>query len=287
MHTAQTFDEVGQALARLAAKDVTLLAVAGGDGTVRNALTHILMGDLFPRLPIIAVVASGSTNMTGHDTGIVDVGKNGWDALARFAANPTLDTGHLTRRRVLRIQPSPSDPAFCGMVFGAGAIDHAVRYTQSHLHGVGLRGSVGPAIAFARFLKALATRDYRHFQPVALRATDDRGHQFDASTLLFVATTLDRLLLGFRPFWGAGAGAVAWTAVTGNARGLLRRLPAAAWGRPGRRTNAANGFMSERADSITLEFDGGFIVDGEHFVATRAHGPVELSVAGTLDFVSF
>lgn len=287
MHMAQTFEEVGHALTKLAAQNVTLLAIAGGDGTVRNALTHILLGDLFPKLPIIALVASGSTNMTGHDTGIIDLGQHGWDALLQFAETPTHGTGRLTRRSVLRIQPDPSDPAFCGMLFGTGAINHAVRYTQSHLHSVGLRGSVGPAIAFARFLKALATKDYRHFQPVALRATDDQGHFFDDSTLLFVATTLDRLLLHFRPFWGTGDGAIAWSAVAGNARGLLRRLPGAAWGRPGPRTIPANGFKSERADSITLEFDGGFIVDGEHFVASEARGPVELSIAGTLDFISF
>ena len=66
----------------------------------------------------------------------------------------------------------------------------------------------------------------------------------------------------------------------------MRRLPGAAWGRPGRATTPANGFTSARADHVTLEFDGGFVVDGERYVAERARGPVELSIAGTAIFVS-
>jgi len=173
------------------------------------------------------------------------------------------------------------------MVIGVGAIDHAVSYTQSHLHNVGLRGNIGPAIAFTRFLKALAVKDYRHFKPVQMLVQDNHGLCVDVNALVFVATTLERLLLRFRPFWGTGNGAMSWSVVACNAKGLLRRLPGAAWGRPGRGTTAANGFTSARADSVTLEFDGGFVVDGERYIAERERGPVELSVAGTLDFVSF
>lgn len=283
---AQTFDEVGAALADLAASGVTLLVVAGGDGTVRNVLTHILLRQIFEQPPLIAIIASGSTNMTGHDTGTVELGRLGWEPLQTFAQDPGTSKAEIRTRPVLRVQPSPDAAAFCGMLFGAGAIDHAVGYTQSRLHSAGMRGSVGPAVAFARFLKALAVRDYSHFAPVDLKACDDRGRTVDGSTLILVATTLNRLLLRFRPFWGTEHAPLAWTAVASTARGILRRLPGAAWGRPGRGVTDGNGFSSGRATSLWLEFDGGFVVDGERYTAERKHGPVTLSIAGSASFVS-
>lgn len=283
---AQTCAEVGQALAQLAADGVSLIAVSGGDGTVRNVLTHILINNVFTTPPPIAIIASGSTNMTGHDTGTVDLERDGWSALQAFARAPSEGTAKLVRRSVLSIRPNPEASAFCGMVVGAGAIDYAVSYTQSRLHGAGLRGNVGPAIACARLLKAIATRDYRHFKPIDLQAEDDRGTTVDGATLLVVATTLERLLLGFRPFWSGGDGPVAWSAVASTARGMLRRLPGAAWGRPGRGVTPANGFTSSNTDSVRLSFDGGFVVDGERYTAARADGPVDISIAGTALFLS-
>ncbi|NNC23712.1 hypothetical protein HKX42_07680 [Salinisphaera sp. USBA-960] len=287
MATAQTFDEVGQALTELNDAGVTLLAIAGGDGTVRNVLTHILLGEVFASSPIIAIIASGSTNMTGHDTGTIDIRRQGWQPLVAFAKDPATKHARLTQRSVLAIQVAPDATPFCGMVIGAGAIDHAVTYTQSQLHSAGLRGSAGPAIAFARFIKALALSDYRHFQTVAMRIHDNHGHTVDDNAMIFVATTLDRLLLRFRPFWGGGDGRLAWSVLAGRARGVLRRLPGAAWGRPGRGTTPANGYTSARADSLELDFDGGFVVDGERFVADSARGPVAVSIAGSASFVSF
>lgn len=281
---ANTPDEISVAVAALAAQGVDLLAVAGGDGTVQCVLTQVLLGDLFAELPILALVPTGSTNMTGHDVGHVDVRRHGWKALCSWAAKPNAQ-GHVQSRPVLRIQPGDKAAPFCGMFFGAGAIHHAVQYTQKQLHSVGLRGEIGPGVAFMRFLKAVATGDRRYFSPTRLTLTDNHDRRVEEDTLLLVVSTLHRLVLHFHPFWGREAAPIAWTTVADRARHFLMRLPLVARGLRWGGLNTDRGYVSHNSDSLVLEFDGGYIVDGEFFEARRADGPVRLDIAGHARFL--
>ena len=273
---AKTAEEIGAAVATLAAADVDLLAIAGGDGTVQSALTHALTGPAFREPPLFALVPTGSTNMTGHDVGTVDVRRRGWQPLCDWAARPYEFSRRVVSRPVLHIRPNDHEPAFCGMFFGAGAIHHAVAYTQRNLHQAGLRGDVGPGVAFLRFVKAVATGDRRDFAAMHVRAIDSEGHAIDQQTLLLLASTLDTLVLRFRPFWGREQGPLSWTAVADAARGFFRRLPAVARGKPRRSLTRANGYVSHNSRRLELSFDGGYIVDGEFFSARREDGPVVL-----------
>lgn len=282
---AKTFDQIGAAVAQLAETGIDLLAVAGGDGTVQSVLTHLMLGDHFQARPIIALVPTGSTNMTGNDVGTVDVRRRGWQPLCDWARQPTDFERRVVERPVLRIRPGGDAPPFCGMFFGAGAIYHAVQYTQRNLHRLGLRGEMGPGLAFLRFVKAIATGDRRYFAPTRVHLRDSAGHELDEQTLLLLASTLDRLVLRFHPFWGDEAGPLAWTAVADAARGFFRHLPAVARGRRGRTLTAANGYISHNTDWLELDFDGGYIVDGELFEARRDHGPLTLSIAGNARFL--
>lgn len=281
-------DEIERAVAEFAGLGVDTLAVAGGDGTVQCVLDQLLLGDPFDSLPILAIVPTGSTNMTARDVGHVNVRRRGWQPLLDWAAaGGTIPGARVEPRTVLRIQPSDSQAPICGMFFGAGAVHHAVQYTQDHLHGAGLRGDVGPSLTFARFLKSVALRDQRHFAPFRLRLADDAGRAFDDPTLLFVASTLSRLVLGFHPFWGTERAPIAWTAVNQNASRFLLRLPFVARGSPkalGR--TETSGYTSHNSHELTLTFDDGFIVDGEFHRSRPADGPVRLSVAGHVPFLS-
>lgn len=279
-------DEVGAALKQMAEHGVTLLAIAGGDGTIQAALTHLMAGEkIFPRLPLLALMPTGSTNMTGSDVGLVSPQGDVWQRLQAWAAAPNNLQQRVARRPVLKIEPGGDATPFCGMFFGAGAIFHAVQHTQHNLHSLGLRGDVGPGVAFMRFAKAIASRDRRYFSPVHVRVNDDAGQSVEGDEILLLASTLNRLLLNFHPFWGNEPAPVHWTTVADGAKGFLRKLPAVCRGK-GAKLKVEHGYRSHNANRVELHFDGGYIVDGEFFEARSADGPVVLSSAGDAAFLN-
>jgi hypothetical protein len=86
----------------------------------------------------------------------------------------------------------------------------------------------------------------------------DRGE-----SSLVMATSLDRLFLRMRPFWGAGPGGVRFTAIASAATGIGRALPGILAGRPGKAVAEDKGYLSRNAGRVDLRMDCGFTVDGE------------------------
>ncbi|WP_348760856.1 diacylglycerol kinase family protein [uncultured Salinisphaera sp.] len=282
---ANTVDEIRAAVAELAARNIGLLAIAGGDGTVQCVLGELLIRQVFDALPHIALIPTGSTNMTANDAGFVDVRHDGWQPLCDWAAGK--HPARLRERDVLRVTPADGSAPVAGMFFGAGAVHHAVEHTQKRLHSVGLRGEVGPALAFLRFIKSVITGDRRHFAPTPMTAHDDQAHRLSGDTLLIVVSTLHRLVLRFNPFWGRENAPMRWTAISHGAPRLFWRLPAVVRGKApfAADTSENSGYTSHNSRTLELDFDGGYIVDGEFFTHRRGDGPLRLSVAGRITFV--
>ena len=115
---------------------------------------------------------------------------------------------------------------------------------------------------------------------VQLEGANPSG-RFDASILL--ATTLDQLFLGIRPFWGSGAGEVRGLLVEEPARRLLRNLPALLRGRPNRHMTAATGYHSFRTDTLGVAAAGRFMLDGELY--DFEDGPLVLEPSAPLRFL--
>ena len=65
-----TVGEMHAALVRLAAAEVDVLGISGGDGAVLAALTAILCEKAFERPPILCLLPGGTTNMTAADVGL-------------------------------------------------------------------------------------------------------------------------------------------------------------------------------------------------------------------------
>ena len=86
----------------------------------------------------------------------------------------------------------------------------------------------------------------------------DRGE-----SSVVMATSLQRLFLRMRPFWGSGPGGVRLTAVSANAPGFARALPGILAGRPGPAVEEDRGYLSRNADRVHLRMDCGFTLDGE------------------------
>ena len=277
--------ELRDALRGFAARGVDLLAVQGGDGTLREVLTALpdAFGDDPPE---IAVLAAGKTNLAARVLGSAGMGEAALTRLLDAAERGTLKRRLLPVLEVSRpgLDVVESAPPLRGLLFGAAAFTEGKLLAERRLH----RHSVHDAAAVALALAGIALRTgldrghaLRAGVPMAV-APDDRPKR-EGRRFLLLATTLDRLMLGLRPFWGEGRGAVRWLDVLAPPRRLAAALWAGARGRP-RSWMPAAGYLSGRAERLRIALDGPFVLDGEVF--EPGPGGLLLSAPDRVAFVS-
>jgi hypothetical protein len=281
----EVFDpaSVAAALAELAQRGIDLLAISGGDGTVQATLTG-LFGDHSPfeRTPALSVLRSGTTNMIAGDVGARGRADR---ALVRLLAAVAEDSPLETAQRpILRIDAGPGRAPICGMYLGAATIVQGVEYCTRKVHRAGLRGEIGPGLTLLRFVLAMARGGGGIAMPVRMGVAVDGAAPQVLEALIVQATTLERLFLGLRPFWGSAAAPMHFTCVRARPRALLRSLPGLLRGRSSRLLTPARGYTSCNAGVLQLEMAGRFVVDGEIFAPTPGH-PLRIDADGVATFV--
>ena len=278
--------EVAVVLRDFARADVNLIAVNSGDGTVQAVLTSLFAEQVFRPLPLLALLRGGTTNMTSQDLGLTGSRIAALRRLIAWAHHGDGDAVIL-RRAVLKVENSSHPGPLYGMFFGAGCITQGIQFFHSRVQKLGL--SVGPAhlLIIARFLLGLARREDALVAPVSAAIRADRADiaEGGGDYLLMLISTLDRLILGVRPFWAQGDAPLHLTTVNAGFRHLFRALPAMAQGHRNRYTRPEDGYVSVNAREIRLEMDGAFAIDGELFRADRKRGPLVIREAGPADFL--
>lgn len=278
------------ALRDLASRGVRLLVIVGGDGTVQAVLTHLLSGDGcgFDEPPKLCVLAGGTTNMTAADVGVRDRPDR---ALRRLIGLPpdSIDLRATTLdRHVVEVVRGDDPPRF-GMFFGTGAICRAIRLARRSVHPMRLGSSAESALTLAgvfgeRLFGGGGERDrVMRGDDIAIARND--GPSVPATTLLALCTTLDRLILRSRPFWGDEPGTLRCTRIRYPAPRFWRSVPRIMYGRKGRDLGAP-AYASCNADSIRLEMDCPFTIDGELFESSRTM-PIVLRGDRRVRFVRF
>lgn len=282
--------EVSAALAEMAADPPAVLAVNSGDGTVQAVLTALLLDRPFAELPRLVLLRGGTTNMTASDVG---PGDRLLTALHRLL-DPARDLeAEVVERPVLRVDVSPAGPTRCGMFFGTGAIVRGIEFCHRNVHSRGLRDGLAPGLCTLRVLWAMARGDDRYAAGRPMTVTGRAGTapaggvEGEQDYLLVLASSLERLFLGLRPYWGDTRGAFFFSSLRARPGHALRTLPSLFWGRPGRFATPEHGYASGKVDELRLEMDGPLTLDGEIYQASRAQGPVRVSVGGTASFLRF
>lgn len=265
-----------------------LLVINGGDGTVQATLSYLLgpQGPADGSLPPLAVIAGGTTNMTAADVGARQSPPQALHALAAWLAGRRPGPRRC-ERPVLQVEPAPGQPPLYGMFFGIGAIHTGVEFFQRRIADLGFGGTLGPGLAFARLLLALARPTQSLIQPVRVGVALEEGIQQGGDYLLILVSGLERLLLGSRPYWGGEPAPFHYTAVRYRPGRLLRSLPAVLRGGNGTTPREQDGYYSYNIRSLTLELDGGFVLDGERYQVERRQGPLRVSQGGRIAFLSF
>jgi hypothetical protein len=262
-------------------RDLDALVVNGGDGTVVGVLTELRRRAPFARIPALYLLASGNTNMIAGDVGATGAPDR---ALSRLlSATASGSELHREERRLIRIDQE-GEPARFGFFVGAVAIVRATLLARRMLHPLGLDRGLGDAAAMGLgVLKVLFGGKEGLLSGVPMELSFDAEPMRRNDYCFFVASTLDRLLFGVRPFWGEGAGPIRATMVVAPAdRPLLSLLPIMR-GRPTKRMTRS-GYVSRNAQDIALAFEGPFAIDGEIYQASREY-PVRLSDGGSVEFL--
>ena len=255
---------VPEALWELARQDVELLVINGGDGTISHALGEILGEAAFDgRIPDIAVLRGGRTNMTALDLGSRRDPVRAMAGLLQAARAGSLDDRRL-ERPVLRAQYGPGINTRYGMFVGAGVIHRGIDLVHRVIPRK-RQGVSGASLVTATLLARMALRGESHgvLTPDKVGILVDRSQLERGESSLVMASSLDRLFLRMRPFWGNGSGGVRFTSIAADADGFARALPGILAGRPPKHVNERNGYISRNARRVDLRMDCGFTVDGE------------------------
>jgi hypothetical protein len=277
---ATSDEQITDAVTSLQMGPADLLVVIGGDGTLQAALTAMLRRERLAT-PYVLALPAGTTNMSAADLGA---------RLKPAAALQRLDdwlTGKssapaVCARAVLQIADASSTPPRFGMFFGAGAIINGVRYFHNNLRPKGIRGALGPSLAFVRMVLSL----FRGAEYTALPATPARlhlqPHPVFAPWLLILATTLDTLLLRSTPYWGREKAPVHFTAIAHKAPRLLRSLFFLLRGKSSATMKGNQAYISHNLDHTAIDDLTEYLLDGEIF---SVHGQLQLSATPAVRFI--
>mgnify|MGYP001821971477 FL=1 len=275
-------EQIGPALAELAAQDIDVLAINGGDGTCSAILGEMLESGLFPQLPLIALLPGGTANMNAGDIGIRGSLAG---ATARFCdwcgRGPGAGDSRV-ERALMRVVADAGQPPRFGMFLGAGAVIQGTDYAHREIHSRGLRDDFSLALGTLRTVWGLVRDDPAFNRHVAVRLALDGAPSRDHDTLILAMSTLQRLAFGMRPFWGEGEGDIRLTLIEQHCTRFGRTFLSIVRGRPSRHATAANGYRSHNARQVTLDLQGKINLDGEILLA---NGPVEITASRRLEFL--
>jgi diacylglycerol kinase (ATP) len=258
------FDRVPEVMREFAEAGVQVLVMNGGDGTLQHALTYLFGPNAPGWRPMIAPIRGGRTNMVASDLGAQ---RDPVKSLERLLAAAETDrlADLLSPRPVLRVALPNEGNVQCGMFFGAGALHRAVGLAHVALpeEKVGAWGAglvTGTLLARAAIGKLSGV-----LVPDKLRVALDGGDDDTNEIMLAMASTIDRLFLGMRPFWGTEPAPIRTTWVASHAKRIGRTAPGILRGRPSKNATPANGYRSQNVHGFAMQLDAGVVIDGELF----------------------
>lgn len=277
-----TLAELEDVCREFADRDVALIAIDGGDGTVRDVLSAARSA--FRELPPVAFLASGKTNILAGNSGSWGTGER---ALERLVEAAGADLAGRRRHRLASMSVSFANRRLTGFVLGTGAFRRAVALAD---HGVADPIGLGPARVAAgigRGVLSLGRRADRRqwLAGTPMRVSIDRhGPDRAHPRLIFMATTLRRFTLGVWPFWNHDGHPLRYLDIAAPPPRLAAALLPALRGRP-KPWMAQAGYRSGSANRLAIRLGEAFVLDGEAY-APGPDGLVTIEAGPVVEFVA-
>lgn len=272
-------DELPAALDALLATRPDALAINGGDGTTQLLLSQCRRRGEMSRLPPLALLPGGTTNMSARVLGGGGARRQALDAFLALRSRPR-SQWRLRPHRVLLVDVEGGS-RYAGLAFALGAVVSGVEYWQrSHARGP-CGGSLGLGAAVLRTSWGIVRREPPFDAHTSIRLGFGEAPAEHATVSCLLVSALGQLFLGFRPFWGAGDDPLACTWLDARPRRFARRLPALLWGWE-ERLATSEGYHSRRSTRVTIELDEPWLLDGE---IERESGRLVITASAPLPFL--
>ncbi len=280
------FGGLRKTLADFAARGVDILTISSGDGTIQAIQTELAERNPFAKMPTLMLLPHGTANMTAADLGMRTHRPAAVAALlsdeARLKALPR------RQRPTLRVVNPADGRIRHGMFVGAGAVYTGTRFCQQAIHATGIKGN--PAIAAtlavciggAIFNRRATTEEERIARPYHMRMASEGREKAAGGYLLTLATTLNRLVLGTRPFWGGKTGPIRATALPFPVANLARWVWPALYGPEDR--DMPPGAVSFCVRSLEIWSSTPFVIDGEFFDSPQSE-PLRIETGPEFEYV--
>lgn len=274
--------ELPDCLKAMADAEVTHLVISGGDGTVLATVSALINDSPFRVAPCLSLLSAGMTNVIAHVVGQPGLPATGLKRLvARAEAG---ETGEIIEKPVLSVDFADGRPIERGFLIGGVGFYQGTQIVRRDIHALGAKQTFAAKLGIAwSILKILmfgpGPRSGFHGEEVGLML--DGMHE-RRNCFMFLTSTLDEILPGVAPFWGAGAGRLRFTTIDSPPKKFALAAPAVLRGRP-RPWMAAAGYLSRRAERLEIEMRSPVMIDGEKFEAP-AHGRIVVTAGPVVRF---
>ena len=263
-------DQIGRALQTIARVDPVVIVINGGDGTVQAALTELYQGEHFKgRVPPIAVLPNGKTNLIALDLGIHGDPIKALERIVALAKAGVDD--HVVARELIALSDGQvgSRPVLGMFLGGAGLADYML-YCRNQIYPLGLSNGLSHFLTAMAVLVSLIFGIRAKFLPPSSKPVSIsliRDGQLAGRFSVLIVTTLERLLLGVQP-GDSRRGNMKLMAVEQSLPALLRLIFASLFKRVGK--SKMQGIHLEQGDTIRIEGNhSSVILDGELFEASE------------------
>ena len=263
-------DQIGRAFQTIARVDPAVIVINGGDGTVQAALTELYQGEHFKgRVPPIAVLPNGKTNLIALDLGIHGDPIKALERIVALAKAGVDD--HVVARELIALSDGQvgSRPVLGMFLGGAGLADYML-YCRNQIYPLGLSNGLSHFLTAMAVLVSLIFGIRAKFLPPSSKPVSIsliRDGQLAGRFSVLIVTTLERLLLGVQP-GDSRRGNMKLMAVEQSLPALLRLIFASLFKRVGK--SQMQGIHLEQGDTIRIEGNhSSVILDGELFEASE------------------
>ncbi|MDA5193648.1 diacylglycerol kinase family protein [Govanella unica] len=282
-----SISDISLALRRFAEQGVDVIAINGGDGTIQAVFSCLLRERPFTVMPPIAVLPAGKTNMIAEDLGAMSAKPHVYlRRLLELCRDERLAT-RIVRRSILRIEGIPGAPDLNGMFVGTAGIVRGIEFCRQIIYPLGLPNLLSHPLTvgllfFGSMFGGLFGRSPLATEPIAAKfgTVEHEPQQY----FVITATTLDRLILGLRPFGDTGQGSIKLLAVPQRTSTITKAFLRTFNGTLGRKP--IKDVTTIRTDEVRLKLNCPITVDGELFDVPP---DTEIRISGNeaLHFVNF